>query len=122
MSFPETQPTADYDFWSALDHLIAESKVVVDRPKASCHPKFHEMVYPLDYGYLEGTVGGDGAGVDVWLGSVDGGLSGVFVTVDPYKKDVEVKLVLRCCDADVAAIVEFYAHQPQKYKYISREG
>jgi inorganic pyrophosphatase len=85
------------DFWSFLDRLIASSRVVIDRPKGTHHPRFPEMVYPLDYGYLEGTTAGDGAGIDVWLGaSGRQDLSAVILTVDLAKRDAEVKLMLGC--------------------------
>jgi hypothetical protein len=58
-------------FWRALDALVAASAVVVDRPRGSRHPRYPERTYPLDYGFLDGTRSGDGAGVDVWLGSHD---------------------------------------------------
>jgi inorganic pyrophosphatase len=41
------------------------------------------LIYPLDYGYLEGTCGGDGAGIDVWVGlKADKTLTGILCTVD----------------------------------------
>ena len=41
-------------FWQALDRLFTSLPLRIDRPKGSSHPKFPEMIYPLDYGYLEG--------------------------------------------------------------------
>ncbi|MDM8281571.1 MULTISPECIES: hypothetical protein [Lactobacillus] len=32
-------------FWQLLDHLINDSKIVIDGPKGSRHPRFHETVY-----------------------------------------------------------------------------
>lgn len=57
------------DFWTALDALVAQSRVVIDRPRGSAHPRYPHVVYPLDYGYLDGTSSMDGAGIDVWRGS-----------------------------------------------------
>ena len=62
-------------FWKALDTLAAESTVIIDRPKGSVHPKFADLIYPLDYGYLQGTASMDGEGVDIWLGSREENLS-----------------------------------------------
>jgi len=70
---------------------------VVDRPKGSRHPRLHEIVYPLDYGYLEGTTAGDGGGIDLYLGSRrTRGLSAVILTVDTFTRDAEIKLLLGC--------------------------
>ena len=85
------------DFWTDLDRLIRESRIVIDRPKGSRHPFFQENIYPLDYGYLEGTTSGDGEGIDLYLGSQnDRALSAVILTVDLHERDAEIKLVLGC--------------------------
>ena len=56
-------------FWQALDTLVAQSKIIIDRPKGSAHPRYADFVYPLDYGYLKNTAAMDGEGIDIWLGS-----------------------------------------------------
>ena len=89
------------DFWTYLDRLIAESRIVIDRPKGTCHPRYPELAYPLDYGYLDGTTSGDGGGIDVWLGaSGDRNLSAVILTVDAFKRDSEIKLLLGCSEEE----------------------
>lgn len=55
-------------FFAHLDELVASVELVVDRPKGSRHPRVPEAVYPVHYGYLEGTTGGDGDGADVFVG------------------------------------------------------
>jgi inorganic pyrophosphatase len=66
-------------------------------------------VYPLDYGYLEGTMSGDGQGIDVWLGaSGDRGVTGVLSTIDLPKRDIEVKVLLGCSPAEIDAIQAFF--------------
>ena len=81
-------------FWQRLDELLTSKKIVIDRPKGSRHPRFSEIVYQLDYGYLEGTSSNDGEGVDVWLGSdVERGLDAVICTVDLDRGDAEMKLM-----------------------------
>lgn len=34
-------------------------KVIVDRPAGSYHPKFEDIYYPINYGYIEGTLAAD---------------------------------------------------------------
>ena len=53
----------DDSFWLALDKLVAESKITIDRPKGSRHPKYPDYVYPFDYGYLENTFSPDSGGL-----------------------------------------------------------
>lgn len=51
------------EFWQALENLVAASQTIIDRPQGSAHPRYPDMIYPLDYGYLHDTHGGDGAGM-----------------------------------------------------------
>lgn len=90
---------ADDAFWAALDQLMASSRLVIDRPKGTAHPRYPEMIYPLDYGYLADTTAMDGGGIDVWAGSDPArGLDAVMVTVDLVKRDSEIKLLIGCTE------------------------
>ena len=94
----------EYDkrFWNDLDQLVVKHKIVIDRPKGSAHPRFDSIVYPLNYGYLEGTSAIDGNGVDVWVGSVpDPRVVGALVTVDLYKRDAEIKILVGCTEDEI---------------------
>lgn len=94
---PQGVRRADEGFWEKLDRLVAEHEIVIDRPKGSAHPRYSSLIYPLDYGYLEGTSSMDGDGIDVWLGSLgDKRLDAIVVTIDLFKKDSEIKLLLGC--------------------------
>src|SRR5262245_3255702 len=96
------------EFWQLVDHLVAESEVVIDRPQGSAHPRYPELIYPLDYGYLAGTTGGDGHGIDLWLGSEGVRvIKGLLCTVDLFKRDMEIKLLLGCTEADIKVIETF---------------
>ena len=93
------------DFWSRLDDLLATSEVVIDRPKGTRHPRYPELVFPLDYGYLKNTTGGDGDGIDVWLGTAGHRrLTAIAATVDMMKRDAEIKLIVGCTDEEIAVI------------------
>ena len=114
---------ADMTFWAHLDTLVASSTVTIDRPAGSTHPRFPEFVYPYDYGYLEGTDGGDGAGIDVWIGSVPGReLVGALLTVDLEKRDTEVKLLLGCTLEEVETIVQMHNDGLQAATLVLRSG
>jgi inorganic pyrophosphatase len=98
-----------HGFWTYLESLIDASQLVIDRPKGSLHPRYPSLVYPLDYGYLGGTSAGDGGELDVWRGSqAEARLVGVVCTVDLNKRDVEVKLLLGCTEAEVRATCRFH--------------
>lgn len=103
----------DYIFWQRLDSLLERSRIVIDRPKGSTHPRFSDIVYALDYGYLDGTTSTDGEGLDVWLGSdPDKKLDAVICTVDLDKGDAELKLMVGCTPEEKAYIERFYNEYP----------
>jgi inorganic pyrophosphatase len=79
--------------WVAWEGLLRGRGVVLDRPRGSPHPRYREMIYPLDYGYIPGTVGGDGDEVDVFVGSANTGLTAALITHDLGKGDHELKLL-----------------------------
>jgi inorganic pyrophosphatase len=100
-------------FWQRLDALLERCQIVIDRPRGSHHPRFTEIVYALDYGYLDGTSSNDGEGIDVWLGSDrERGLDAVICTVDLDKCDAEMKLMVGCTDEEKAYIERFYNEWP----------
>lgn len=41
--------------------------VTVDRPLGSCHPKHEDIVYPINYGYIEGIMAPDGEEQDAYI-------------------------------------------------------
>lgn len=94
-----------------MGNLIAVNKIIIDRPKGARHPRYPDYIYPLDYGYLENTIAGDGDGIDVWFGSQNvKTLTGILCTFDTIKRDAEIKLLIGCTDEDIQAIRHFH-HQ-----------
>ncbi len=41
--------------------------VTVDRPLGSRHPKYKNMYYPVNYGYIEGVMAPDGEEQDAYI-------------------------------------------------------
>jgi inorganic pyrophosphatase len=109
------------DFWKRLDELVAASRVVVDRPRGTAHPRYPEFIYPLDYGYLEDTRVIDGGGIDVWLGALpDRRITAVICTVDTVKRDTELKLLLGCTPDEARIILQIHNSGPQSAILIPR--
>lgn len=78
--------------------------VTVDRPLGTCHPKYPAMVYPVNYGYIEGTPGGDGEAQDCYILGVDYPVrqfTGRVVAVAHRKDDLEDKWVVAPKDRTV---------------------
>ena len=98
----------DTSFWKTLTELIETNSIILDRPKGNAHPRYPDLVYPLDYGYIANTSAGDGDGIDVWIGSVQTKtLTGILCTFDRLKRDAEIKLLIGCTSEDVETIRNF---------------
>ena len=108
-------------FWQTLDRLVASSRVVVERPAGSAHPRYPALIYPLDYGCLEASRASDGDPVDVWLGSLAARrVCAVITTVDLHKRDVETKLLLGCTAAEMETITAFHNQGGQAGRLLRR--
>jgi inorganic pyrophosphatase len=96
-------------FWQEIAQLMKVNPIRIDRPKGSPHPRYPDVIYPLDYGYLVNTTAADGGGIDVWLGSRGARtLTGILCTFDTLKRDMEIKILLGCTDADLETIQQFH--------------
>src|SRR5437868_11117043 len=96
-------------------YLGKQVTVVIDRPLGSRHPTEADLWYPVNYGYVPGTLSGDGQEVDAYLLGVyepveraDGVVIGIIIRAD----DNEDKLVVapegkRYSAEQIGALVEF---------------
>lgn len=98
--------TSSPEFWAAIDKLVSESEIIIDRPKGSAHPRFSDFVYRVDYGYLKNTSSMDGGGIDVWVGSDGREVCAVMCIVDLMKKDSEIKILIGCTEEEKRIVYE----------------
>jgi inorganic pyrophosphatase len=104
----------DEHFWQNMDILVANSKLVIDRPAGSIHPRYPGFHYPFDYGYLEGTHSMDQGGIDIWVGSQPNRrVTGLICTVDLTKYDAEMKFLIACTAEESAIILKVHNTGPQ---------
>lgn len=98
--------------WEAWEKAIATQGITLDRPRLSRHPKWPDIVYPLDYGYVNGVRGEDGDELDVFVGTADTGLVAYERTVDHRKGDTELKLLYNCSPAEIYLVHGFLNFDP----------
>lgn len=96
-------------------------KVKIDRPKGSKPPCFHDTVYPINYGYIPGEIGGDGEELDVYLLGVDTPVeeyTARVIAVIHRENDNEDKLVADPLDMSFSEseIAEMVSFQEQYFK------
>ena len=100
------------DFWKALDELVNDSEIIIDRPKGTAHPKYPDFIYKVDYGYLKDTSSMDGGGIDVWVGSGEKKTDAVMCIVDLLKKDSEIKILIGCTEEEKKIVYETHNETP----------
>lgn len=105
-------PTLDY-FFCAIEvdemdysHIIGKKvKGTVDRALGTAHPRNPRMIYPINYGYVDGVFAGDGAEQDVYLFGTDKALKnfeGKVIAVWHRFDDVEDKWIVSLSGEDIA--------------------
>lgn len=80
------------------DNIIGQTvTVTVDRPLGSVHPDYPDLYYPVNYGYIENLMDGDGDWQDAYILGVDEPLesfTGKVIAVAVRQDDNESKLVV----------------------------
>jgi len=72
-------------------------RVTVDRPIGSRHPEYKDLVYPVNYGFIEGVMGGDGEWQDAYILGIRtpvAEFTGTFRAVILREDDAETKWVV----------------------------
>ncbi len=93
--------------------------VTVDRPMGSYHPVHTDMYYPVNYGYIEGTMAPDGEEEDAYILGVNEPVTeftGRIIAIIKRKNDVEHKWVV-APDGVVFTIEEIrkFTHFQEQY-------
>lgn len=87
-------PVENKDYSGILGKTVSGR---IDRPLGSPHPRHPDMIYPINYGYVDGIIAGDGAGQDVYLFGVHkpvSEFSGRVAAVYHRLNDVEDKWIV----------------------------
>lgn len=81
-----------------LKQLLGKSvTVIIDRPLGTTHPNHNDIIYPVNYGYIENIFAGDGEEQDAYILGVDEKLNifkGTVIAIIHRNDDVEDKLVV----------------------------
>lgn len=77
--------------------MMKKVKVIIDRPKGSYHPTHTHLYYPINYGYVEGVIAGDGEEQDAYILGVNQPVQefvGVLYAIVHRLDDVEDKWIV----------------------------
>lgn len=95
--------------------LGKQVKAKIDRPLGSHHPTHRHIFYPLNYGFIPGTIAPDGEGIDAYVLGVFEPLEwfeGICIAIIHRLDDDDDKLVLvpqgkNYSDDQILALTEF---------------
>jgi inorganic pyrophosphatase len=100
------------NFFKTLEQLIEQNGITLDSPKSTAHPRFPDLIYPIDYGYINCTKSQDGSGIDLIKGDDDNfKVVGVICTVDTVKKDCEIKVLFNCTEENIKTAMTMFNNQ-----------
>ena len=91
--------------WSHTKHIVINDQwmigssvtVTIDRPLGSTHPKYPELQYPVNYGYVKGVMAADGEEQDAYVIGVKEAVkefTGILIAIVHRMNDVEDKWVV----------------------------
>ena len=97
-------------------------KVIIDRPLGSYHPKHKDIVYSVNYGYIEGIIAPDGEEQDAYILGVNTAIkefTGRVIAIIHRYDDIEEKWVVAPDGVDFSEeeIREQVNFQEQYFKY-----
>ncbi len=96
------------------DYIGKSVKVTMDRPLGSKHPK-HGFIYECNYGYIAGTISGDGEELDAYVLGINKAINefeGECIAVIHRTNDDDDKLVVvpkgaKISDAEIEEKIAF---------------
>ena len=105
------EPAAErpgYVDWTVWDNAIAAQGIEIERPYGTAHPDHPSIIYPINYGFVRGTMSADGHPMDIFVGSdAEAGLVAAVFTHDKRKGDRECKLIYNCTPGEVYLVNGF---------------
>ena len=97
-------------------------KVIVDRPIGSHHPNHEDIIYRVNYGYVEGIIASDGEEQDAYILGIDQPINeytGKIIAIVHRLDDIEDKWIVAPEDVNFTKeeIIKQIEFQEQFFKY-----
>lgn len=110
-------------FWQKLDTLYLSSGYQITRKKGEAHPRFQNLIYPVDYGYINDTKSFGKDGVSLYAGSGNRyEISALVVAADILIKELDVKVLVGCTEEEVDQVLRFLNQTNYQKTVLIRKG
>ena len=110
-------------FWQKVDTLFLSSNLIISRHKGDTHPIFRNMIYPVEYGRLDDTLGTGTEGLSVYVGSdTPGKVTAVVIAADILMKTIDIKLLTACTEKEVYEVLRFLNQTDFQKTVLIRRG
>ncbi len=109
-------------FWQKVDTLFFSSTLKITRKKGETHPRFKNLVYPVDYGRLDDSVEAVPE-VSVYVGSEkQKSITGLVVAADILQKTLDVKILTGCTPEETEDVLRFLNQTDYQKTVLIRRG
>ncbi|MBE6122302.1 MAG: Inorganic pyrophosphatase [Solobacterium sp.] len=109
-------------FWQKVDTLFLSSDLKVSRKKGETHPRFKNLIYPVDYGRLADTAE-VAPEVSVYIGSeAHTVVTALVVAADILQKTLDVKILVGCTEEETDAVLRFLNQTDYQKTVLIRRG
>lgn len=110
-------------FWQKIDTFFLSGQLKVLHKKGETHPKFSNMIYPVDFGRLTDISGTNPDGVSVYLGSNERNtVTCLIVAADILEKSLDVKILARCTEEEEIEVLHFLNQTDYQKTVLIRRG
>lgn len=110
-------------FWQKVDTLFLSSNLIISRKKGDTHPNFRNMIYPVNYGHLDDTIGTGSDGLSVYVGSgSQSRITAVVIAADILMKTIDIKLLAGCTEKEVDEVLRFLNQTDFQKTVLIRRG
>jgi len=91
----------------------------MDRPKGTAHPRFPDLLHPIDCGFIPGTRSRDG--VDAFRGDGQGHhVVGIIGTPDRGRCDSGIRVLADCSGEDLRTALQLLTREPRRTILVRR--
>lgn len=95
-------------FWQKVNTLYLSCGFTIVRKKGDHHPQFANLIYPVDYGYINETKSTNGEGLSLYAGTGDRNkISALVIAVDILSREMDVKVLVGCNSEEEESILRY---------------